>query len=111
MDIKDLVDQYVAADAAYRAAREHRESLRRLIEPHLQVGQELAGTDRKIRRRDRRVLVPAKLKAKVSNSMWTSITERKPVAVLYNAAIKRGKLDAALLDECSTRSETWLEVI
>lgn len=113
MSIKtqQLVDQFVAADRAYQAAKEHRDALQELLEARMAVGAELPGTDRKVRRRDRRVLVAARLKAKVSNSMWTAITERKPVAALYNAMIVRGKLPAELLDECSTRSKTWIEVI
>jgi hypothetical protein len=108
MDRAKLVDRWIELDTLMREFKREKDAITTEIggEP----GDVIEGSmGKKVRRRDRSNLDPAKLKAAVSTSMWTAITERKPVADLYKYMIRKGKLSQETIDGCSTRTESWLE--
>lgn len=103
-----LADEWLKAKRAVERA----EAKLRAIEaqfPAKPVGTILEGETGKVRYCGRCMLIPDLLKVRVSASMWTSITERKPVAVLYHAAVRRGRLEQSVLDECSKPTKQWFE--
>jgi hypothetical protein len=105
------VDEWVAAYRAFERAKDKLTAIEAELLPTMAVGQVLEGSKGKVRKRDRGVLKPDRLRDKISSSLWTSITERKPVAALYKAAIQRGKLTQDEIDQCSDRSKPWLELM
>lgn len=106
-----LQDEWIAAYRAAERAKEKLAAIEAQLLPTMVVGQELQGKTAKVRKRDRGVLKPERLHTAVSNALWTSITERKPVADLYRAAIRRGRLTQDILDQASDRSKPWLELL
>jgi hypothetical protein len=106
-----LADDWIAAYRDYERAKERLETVAAQILPTMAVGDVLAGTTGKVRKCDRGVLKPEKLRLAVSTSLWTSITERKPVAALYKAAVRRGTLSEVDLEKASDRSKPWLELM
>jgi hypothetical protein len=107
----DMVNEWIAAYRAAERAQEKLDALTAQLLPSMAVGDILEGKTAKVRKRDRTVLQPDRLKSEITTSLWTRITERKPVAALYKEAIKRGKLTQELMDGCSTRSKSWLELL
>lgn len=107
----ELADEWIMAYRAVERAQEKLDRITAQLLPVMAVGQELDGSKGKVRKRDRAVLQAAQLQSSISSSQWTMLTERKPVAAYYNAAIKRGKLDQKLFDACCTRSKPWLELL
>jgi hypothetical protein len=107
----DLVNEWIAAYRATERAQEKLNALTAQLLPTMAVGDTLDGKTAKVRKRDRAVLQPKDLQAAISTSLWTKITERKPVAAYYNEAIKRGQLTQEIMDGCSTRSKAWLELL
>lgn len=103
-----VADEWLAAKRDVELAQARLDAIEARF-PEMSVGDVLEGSTGKVRKCGRSMLVSDLLKAKVSPSMWTSITERKPVAVLYHAAVRRGKLDQSTLDECSKPTKTWFE--
>ncbi len=107
----DLVNDWIAAYRAAERAQEKLEALTAQLLPTMAVGDILDGKTAKIRKRDRAVLQADDLRNAINTSLWTKITERKPVAAYYKEAIKRGKLTQDIMDQCSTRSKAWLELL
>jgi hypothetical protein len=104
------VDEWVRLKRAADRAAERLDAATADLLPTLAVGQELEGRTAKIIKRDRAVLQPGVLVTHVSDALWRRITERKPVADLYRAEVKRGRLEQSTLDKSSTRSRPWLEL-
>jgi hypothetical protein len=106
-----LADDWIAAYRDYERAKERLDAVTSQILPTMAVGDVLAGSTGKVCKRDRAVLKPERLQLAVSTSLWTSITERKPVATLYKAAVRRGRLSEVDLVNASDRSKPWLELM
>jgi hypothetical protein len=64
----------------------------------------------KIVKRDRAQLDPEKLHEEVSDDVWETITELKPVADRIKVAIRDGLLTQDTVTVCSTRTKPWLAI-
>lgn len=64
-----------------------------------------------LRREVKRTVVPEKLQAIVSPSLWTNITKRTPVAALVKAAVVKGQISESDLDSCKKDGKPYLKVI
>jgi hypothetical protein len=111
MNRQDLVDQVAEAQKAVKAAEDYRDALVSQLGPNIKPGDVLEGKTHRIRVRDRAVLVAERLQERVSKALWLRITVRKPVADLYRAEIKRGRLSQEDIDASSKRSRMWVEVL
>lgn len=110
MDRRKVVDQWAELDTEIKKLSRQRDALAKQLTGY-PSGTELDGYEHRVRVRDRAVLQAEKLRERLSVAMWTRITKRVPVADLYKAEVRRGKLSQDLFKECSTRSEQWLETI
>lgn len=110
MDQKTLVDQWVELETQISQLKRLQDAIVSAL-PKSPSGTELEGHTARVRVRDRAVLRPELLEAKLSATLWRRITKRVPVADLYRAEVKRGKLTQELLDQCSIRSKSWLEIV
>ncbi len=111
MDRKAMVDQWRELDRQMSELARQKDALTAELVKDNPAGTELQGNTGRVRVRDRAVLVPAKLEAKLSPALWRRITRRVPVAALYKAELERGKLSQDVMDAASTRSKAWLESI
>jgi hypothetical protein len=104
----NLVDEVLQAKRDLDVAQAKLDALTAQL-PDAPVGTILTGDTGKLRVCGSSRIDPDLLKQRVSASMWTSITERRPVAVLYHAAVRRGKLDQSIIDECTKPTKKWFE--
>lgn len=106
----DYIDQWTELQDQIDALKARQTVIAEKLMENMSVGevwQSKAGN--KIRKCDRGNLIPDKLREAVTPQMWVKITERKPVAVLYKAKVKEGKLNQSVLDGATERTKPWLE--
>lgn len=106
----DYIDQWTALQDQIDQLKAQQAVIASKLMENMDVGdtwQSKAGNT--IRKCDRGNLVPDRLREAVTPQMWVKITERKPVAVLYRAKVKEGKLDQSILDAATERTKPWLE--
>lgn len=104
------IDEWIKAKRAADKATERLEALSAALMPDLPFREAQKGRTGSVIKLDRAVLQPGVLVTHVSDALWRRITERKPVADLYKAEIRRGRLTQSTLDESSIRSKPWLEL-
>jgi len=109
--MNDLVDEWIKLKRAAERAQERLAEVEAQLMPTMAVGDVLKGRTGDVRKRDRGVLIPALLEARLSARRWQMITVRTPSAPLYRAEIKRGRMSEEDITESSKRSKPWLEMI
>lgn len=111
MDNRAMVDRWRELDQQMAALKREQDALVALLVKGKPSGTELEGHTGRVRIRDRAVLQPTELESRLSPALWRRITKRVPVADLYRAEIRRGKLPQDIIDASSTRSKAWLEAL
>lgn len=106
----DYIDQWTALQDQIDQLKAQQAVIASKLMENMDVGDTWQSkTGNTIRKCDRGNLVPDRLREAVTPQMWVKITERKPVAVLYRAKVKEGKLDQSILDAATERTKPWLE--
>lgn len=104
-----LVDEYLKIESEIAELEKRKAELSKVLLENANSGDILEGSTGKLRVQQNKNLNPELLKAAIPSAQWTQITERKPVAALVTAAVKRGKISSEIVDAAKIPGKTYLK--
>lgn len=105
----DLVDEYLKIESEIAELEKRKAELSKTLLENANAGDVLEGSTGKLRVQQNNNLNSELLKAAIPNTQWTQITERKPVAALVTAAVKRGKISPEVINAAKIPGKTYLK--